>query len=229
MSSSKHGMIAGLKPLALDAGLPLGAYYALSAAGVTTFAALALSSVIPLARTVWSALTERKLNALAALILVANAVGFALSAVTGDPRLMLAKDSGITGALGLVVLVAALGGRPLMTPTMLPVLLRGDADRTAAWQRLTAAPGPMRRHESRFSLVWGAGLLFESALRVAGAYTVPVHVMVGLGGATAAAVLSATFVVSGRVAVLPMKKLLGAETDRVAQQPVEVRKLATAA
>jgi hypothetical protein len=231
MSSSKHGMIAGLRPLALDAGLPLGLYYALSAAGVPTFAALALSSVVPLVRTVWSALAERKLNALAALILVANAVGFGLSAVTGDPRLMLAKDSGITGALGLVVLVAALFGRPLMTSTMLPVLLRGDAERTAAWRRLTAAPGPLRRAEGRFSLIWGAGLLFESVLRVIGAYTVPVQVMVGLGGAIAAVVLSATFVVSGRLAVLPMKKLLGAETDRATdrQERLPVRELATAA
>ncbi|MFF0743026.1 VC0807 family protein [Streptomyces sp. NPDC004111] len=230
MSSSKHDTIAGLKPLALDAALPLGLYYALSAAGLSTFAALALSSVVPLVRTVWSALAERQLNALATLILVANAVGFGLSAVTGDPRLMLAKDSGITGALGLVVLVTALCGRPLMTSTVLPVLLRGDTERTAAWRRLTAAPGPMRRHEARFSLIWGAGLLFESVLRVVGAYTVPVHVMVGLGGAIAAVVLSATFVVSGRAAVLPMKKLLGAETDRAAAERVlPAKELTTAA
>ncbi|MEK8143283.1 hypothetical protein NKH18_17525 [Streptomyces sp. M10(2022)] len=37
-------------------------------------------------------------------------VGLLLSTVTGDARLMLAKDSGVSSTIGLVVLVSALRG-----------------------------------------------------------------------------------------------------------------------
>ncbi|WP_434589655.1 hypothetical protein [Streptomyces sp. A5-4] len=58
-------------------------------------------------------------------------------------------------------------------------------------------------------------LLGESVVRVVGAYTVPIDTMMGLGGLMAAVTISATIVVSGRLAVAPMGKMIasGIEGD----------------
>lgn len=142
-------------PLIVDVAVPVGSYYLLkNGFGMSTMAALGWSSVVPAVRTVWSVVKERKANALAGLILFVNVVGLALSLVAGDPRLMLAKDSGVSSAIGIGVLVSVRLGRPMMTQGMKPFLVKGDAARAAAWDRLAAGSEPFRKAERTFSLVW---------------------------------------------------------------------------
>src|SRR4051812_32241772 len=88
-------------PLIVGVVVPVGSYYLLkNGFGMGTVAALGWSSVVPAVRTVWGVVKERRLNALAGLILFVNVVGLTLSLVAGDPRLMLAKDSGVSSAVG---------------------------------------------------------------------------------------------------------------------------------
>ncbi|CAM5293416.1 hypothetical protein SALBM311S_05184 [Streptomyces alboniger] len=68
---------------------------------MSTVAALGWSSVLPAVRTGWSAVKDRTVNGLAALILFVNVVGLLLGFVAGDPRLMLAKDSGVSSVVGM--------------------------------------------------------------------------------------------------------------------------------
>ncbi|MEU8953727.1 VC0807 family protein [Streptomyces sp. NPDC048518] len=198
-----------LKPLVLDALVPTASYYLLSKGfGMGTLTALGWSSVVPAGRTAWGLVKERRVNGLAALILTANVVGLLMSLIAGDPRLMLAKDSGITATVGIAVLLSVVAGRPLMTAALKPWVTKGNAARTAAWERLTAQRGPFARLERTFSVVWGAALLGEALLRVVGAYTLPVDTMVWLGGAIAAGVITLTAVAGGRLVVVPMEKLV---------------------
>lgn len=108
---------------------------------------------------------ERRVKGLAALILVANVVGLSLSLVAGDPRLMLAKDSGITATVGLAVLVSVLMGRPLMTVALKPWVTKGNPVRDAVWERLIAEQGWFARMERMFSVLWGVALFGEAAVR----------------------------------------------------------------
>ncbi|MFJ3662294.1 VC0807 family protein [Streptomyces sp. NPDC090119] len=204
------------RPLLIDVALPLGSYYVFREAfGMSTFAALAWSSVGPALRTLWSLARERSANGLALLILTVNVVGLALSFVSGDPRLMLAKDGAVSSTVAIGILVSVALGRPMMTEGMKPFLVKGDAARAGAWQRLTsgsaAGSADFRRRERAFSLVWGVALLLECGARVVGAYTVPVDTMVWLGGVLVAVMMVVTFVVSGAVAVAPMQRMLGEE------------------
>ncbi len=73
----------------------------------------------------WGVVAERTINAFAALILFVNVVGLLLSFVAGDPRLMLAKDSGISSAVGIGILVSLVMGKPMMTAGMKPFLVKG--------------------------------------------------------------------------------------------------------
>ncbi|WNI31852.1 VC0807 family protein [Streptomyces sp. ITFR-6] len=202
-------MLESLAPLLVDVAVPLVSYYVLKAAGLGTFGALAWSSVVPAVRTVWGVARERRLNALAALMVAVNAVGLLLSLVAGDPRLMLLKDSGVSSTIGLVVLVSALRGRPMMSAGLRPWLTRGEAARSAAWERLsTGSDDAFRRVEARFSVVWGVALLGECAVRAVGAYTVPVETMVWGGQVVLIAAMVVAFVVSGRTAVVPMERMI---------------------
>ncbi|MWA06006.1 hypothetical protein F8568_037775 [Actinomadura sp. LD22] len=211
-----------LGPLAVDVAVPLAVYYlAHKAFGLDLVASLALSSVVPAVRTVVGAVRDRAVNGLAALMLAVNAVGIALSFVSGDPRLMIAKDSGISSVIGLSILVSAFGARPLMSAGLKPFLTRGDAAREAAWDRLSAGRGRFCGLERRFSAVWGVALLAECVARIVGAYTVPAETMAWLGTVMLIAALGVGAVASGS-ATEPMKELLDAEVraDCEGERPV---------
>ena len=163
-------------PLIVDVALPLGAYYLCKdALGASTFAALAWSSVVPVVRTVRGLVKERRTNALAGLILVVNLVSLLLSFVAGDPRLMLAKDSGVSSVVGISMIVSVYLGKPLMTAGLKPFVTKGKAERSAAWDRLMAGSVPFRRAERRFSLIWGTVLVVEANVARAPSRIVTVH------------------------------------------------------
>ncbi|MFF0105017.1 VC0807 family protein [Streptomyces hirsutus] len=100
--------------------------------GASAFVSLAWSSVIPAARTGWAAVTERTLNAFAALILFVNVVSLLLGFVSGDARLILVKESAVGSVIGIGVLVYVMLGKPMMTTGMKPWVTRGQAAREAA-------------------------------------------------------------------------------------------------
>ncbi|MYY00842.1 MULTISPECIES: VC0807 family protein [unclassified Streptomyces] len=204
----RKALLDSLMPLLMDVGVPLASYYALKAAGLSTFGALAWSSLVPAVRTVWGVVRERRLNALAALMVSVNVVSLLLGLVAGDPRLLLLKDSAVSSTIGLAFLLTALRGRPMMTAALRPWLTRGEASKTAAWERLSAGSSAFRRAETRFSAVWGGALLAECAVRAVGAYTVPVETMVWAGTVILVASMVLAFVVSGRIAVAPMERMV---------------------
>ncbi|WP_109005564.1 VC0807 family protein [Streptomyces rishiriensis] len=224
MTTNQHKKLNAFAPLIVDVAVPLGSYYLFKGAfGMSTFAALAWSSVVPAGRTMWSALRERAVNGLAGLILVVNVVGLVLSFVSGDPRLMLAKDSGVSSTVGIGILVSVVLGRPMMTAGLKPFLVKSDAVREAAWARLesgaAAASADFRRRERAFSLVWGAVLLAECAVRIVGAYTVPVDTMVWLGSVVMVVAMGLAVVVGGALGAGPMEAIVSAEAR--GGEPVE--------
>ncbi|HKS49705.1 MAG TPA: VC0807 family protein [Amycolatopsis sp.] len=204
-----------LMPLVVDVAVPIGSYYLLSKSfGVSETAALGWSGVVPMVRTVWGLVKERRLNGLALLMFVVNVAGLLLSLVTGDPRLMLAKDSGVSSIIGISILVSVFLGRPLMTTAMRPFVTKGDPVRIAAWDRLSATSAKFRRAERMFSIVWGTALLAECVARIVGAYTLPVDTMVWLGTVVLVAAIVVGSIVGGALAVGPIKDMMAAELER---------------
>jgi hypothetical protein len=179
--TSQGGSLArALAPLVLDIGVPLGGYYLLRRGmGVDVVTALTVTSVVPAARTLWGVVRDRSVNQLAALMLATTVLGIVLSYVTGDPRLMIAKDSATSSVVALAIIFSTFAGRPLMSAALQPMFTRGDAAKTAAWNRMSTTSTVFRRLERRYSLVWGGALLAECLVRLVGAFTVPVDTMVG--------------------------------------------------
>ncbi|GGN51057.1 hypothetical protein GCM10012285_40710 [Streptomyces kronopolitis] len=210
-------LVQSLLPLVVDVGVPMASYYLLSDGfGLSEVAALAWSSVVPALRTVWSLVRRTGVNGLALLILVVNVVGLATSTVTGDPRLMLAKDSVTSSVIAISIIVSVYLGKPLMTAGLKPFATKGAPAGEAAWDRLAAGSVPFRRAERRFSLIWGIVLLTECVVKGIGAYTVPVHTMVWLGTVLTVVAILVAMVVGGGSCADPMEKMVKAEVERVA-------------
>ncbi|MFD9007414.1 VC0807 family protein [Streptomyces sp. NPDC059582] len=211
--SQSQSKAANFAPLLVDVAVPIGSYYLLKdALGMSTLMALGLSSVAPAVRTTWGVVRQRRVNAFAALILCVNVVTLLLSFVAGDPRLMLAKDSGVSSVIGIGILVSVALGKPMMTDGMKPWLVKGDAGREAAWARLQAGSAAFRRAERVFSLVWGVVLLAECVVRVVGAYTLPVDTMVWLGTVIMIVSMVLGFLLSGALAAGRMAHMVIVET-----------------
>ncbi|NEA66571.1 VC0807 family protein [Streptomyces sp. SID12488] len=223
MTTNSASLRRSLLPLVLDVAVPVGSYYVFkNGLGMSAVAALGWSSAVPAVRTGWSVVRGRTVNAMAALILAVNVVGVLLSFVAGDARLMLLKDSGVSSVVGIGVLVSVRLGRPMMTEGMKPFLVRGDAERAAAWERLGAGSLRFRRAERTFSVVWGVALLGECVARIVGVWVLPVGTMVWLGTLVMVGAMMVAVLVGGALAVDPMKGMLRDEVARYRDRGSEV-------
>lgn len=210
---SRQGPGASLRPLAIDVGLPLGTYYLLHSGlglGLSLWLSLALSSVVPVVRTIGGMATRHELNTLAALMLAVNIAGIVVNFITGDPRMMIAKDSVVSSVIGIAILISVAARRPLMTAGLKPYLTRGSAERTAAWDRLLVASTKFKRLELLFSAIWGTALLAECVARLVGAFALPVTTMVWLGTVLTLGAIGLAILVGG-VAAGPMEQMIRAE------------------
>jgi intracellular septation protein A len=205
-----------LGPLVIDIAIPLGGYYALHAGlGVSTAVALGLSSVVPAARTIFAAVAERRLNALAMLMLTVNVVAIALTFVSGNARLMLAKDSAVSSTIALGILWSVRGGKPMMSAGLKPFVTKGDARKTAAWDELRAESAKFRSKENLYSLIWGGWLLAECVARLIGAFVLPVSTMAWLGTVILVVAIGAACITGG-AAVEPLEKMVAARAEAAA-------------
>jgi hypothetical protein len=221
-----QGAARALAPLLIDIGIPVGSYYLLHAGlGLSLWLSLALSSVVPAVRSVAALVTRRQVNVLALLMLFVNLAGIAVSFATGDPRLMIAKDSVISSVIAIAILVSVAARRPLMTAGLRPFMTRGAAERTAAWDRLAAGSARFRRLELLYSAIWGVALLADCAARLVGAFTLPVSTMVWLGTTLTLGAIGVA-IMAGGAAAAPMQKMLETETETETETGAEADALA---
>ena len=210
---AKSDLVATLRPLILDLGIPLGSYYLLRAAGIGLVPALIASSVLPTARSIYGLVKDRTVNTLALLMVAVNVVGIAITFWSGDPRVMLAKDGAVSSTIGIAILFSAWTGRPLMTAGLRPFLVKGDAAKDAAFSRLLATSARFRTFERRFSLVWGTALLAECIVRVCCAFTLPVGTMVWLSTVLVLGSIGVG-IVGGGVFSVPMETMVKDEAGK---------------
>jgi hypothetical protein len=159
-----------------DVGLALGSYYGARAAGLSEYAALLAGTVAAAGRIGWVLVRDRRLDAFAGFLVLMFAAGTALTFLTGDARLMLAKDSATDALAGLVFLGSVLLGRPLAYTAA--QRFAGPAGAPALRARAATDPA-LRRRFRTISLVWGSGLLGESLLRLPLVYLLPLDAAVG--------------------------------------------------
>lgn len=155
--------------LLLDVAAPVIAYQLLVRHGVASTPALMYAAVFPLVGIAVAAVSKRRLDPVALLAFVAIAVGLAAALVLHDGRILLVKDSIVTGALGLVFLLSLPARRPMVFVLQRRLLSRGGG--TERFDRTWTDPR-VRARSRRLTTLWGVVLIAEAAVRVALSFAV---------------------------------------------------------
>jgi hypothetical protein len=149
--------------------VPLATYFALRSAGLTAVTALLLSGVFPALGLTISAIRNRRLDVVGALVLAGIAVGSVVGLVSHSTRALLIEGSVPTAVFGVACLGSLRARRPLMFSFALeftgPDTAKGR-EMTGLWQY-----EGFRRIFRIITGVWGAGFLLEAALRVVVVYS----------------------------------------------------------
>jgi hypothetical protein len=155
--------------LLLDVAAPAIAYQLLVRHGVSGTPALMSVAGFPLLGIAVAAIRKRRLDPVALLALVAIAVGLAAGLVLHDGRILLVKDSIVTGVLGVVFLLSLPARRPMVFVLQRRLLSReGESER---FDQTWADPRVQARSR-RMTTLWGVALIAEAAVRVALSFVV---------------------------------------------------------
>ncbi|MFD9961524.1 VC0807 family protein [Amycolatopsis sp. NPDC058986] len=161
--------------LLLELVLPLGGYYGLRAAGLNQWLSLVGGALLALPMIGYTLVKQRRVDPLALFTLSLVLLGALTSMVTGDPRLLLVRDSWIFGALGLWVLGSLLTRQPFMRSmarTIVTVKIGAEGHRQ--WDSRWDTEPAFRRHLRVVTLVWGLGFCLDAVVRVILAYSLPI-------------------------------------------------------
>jgi hypothetical protein len=126
---------------------------------MTSIAALSVATMVPLADNLVHLIKHRKLDAFGSLMLFTFVLTLGLVALGGSERILLIRESMITGAVGLIFLGSLLFHRPLMFH--LAKRFIGNPDFVDNWKY------DYFRYVMRLmTFVWGIILLLEAAVRI---------------------------------------------------------------
>ncbi|MEV0197036.1 VC0807 family protein [Nonomuraea sp. NPDC050691] len=157
--------------------LPWLTYTLLTDRGMSDVAALALSAVWPAVEVLGVLLVRRRVDDFGVLTLIVVGLGVAGSLVFQDERLVLVKESAVTGLFGLVLLGSLLTRRPLMFYFGRKFGTDGTDEGLARWDALWQYPG-FRRVQRILTVVWGVVYLAEAVVRLGLSYTLSTSAMV---------------------------------------------------
>ncbi|WP_144193558.1 VC0807 family protein [Paraburkholderia fungorum] len=160
--------------LAINFLLPWLAYrFALPHLGET--GALIASAVPPMVWSVIELVRFRRVDALSVMVVAGIVLSIVAMALGGTPRMLLLRESLVSGAVGVVFLLSLPLRRPLIFYLARATVARemeGGAERfETLWRERPGFVSAMRL----MTLVWGVGLTGETALRAWMALTWPIE------------------------------------------------------
>lgn len=155
----------------LDVGAPLALFYGLRLLGMDQWLALVLSSVLPIVRLGYKIVTERRVERLTLFTLSIITGATTVALLTGDPRLLLARESYFTALIGLWIVGTLLARRPFLFEVTVPLL----PERTArSWRDDWDNSPEFRRAMRVMTAAWGTAFVVDAVARVVMAYTLPI-------------------------------------------------------
>jgi hypothetical protein len=142
--------------------------------GSTSIAvALILSSVPPIIWSLWQLVHSRKLDVISMLVIAGIATSLVATMLGGNPRLLLVRESFITGVFGLVFLGSLWFPRPLMFYIVQATLAKqgiAEDQFAAKW----SVPS-FRQTFYLMTAVWGAGLIAQMVLQIILAFALSIE------------------------------------------------------
>jgi hypothetical protein len=137
--------------------------------------ALYASAAPPILWSIVEFIRTRRVDSLSAFVILGIALSIGMMALGGSPRLLLVRESLISGVIGAVFVVSLLFPRPLIFYLARATVARKTEDGAtrfeAAWNERPA----LRRSIRLMTLVWGVGLVVENLLRCWMAWRWPIE------------------------------------------------------
>ena len=168
--------------LLADIALPIGLYYGLRAAGLSSYLALIISALVPLLSAGIQFLVARKRDGMAVFVASVIVLGLVASLISGSTRFVLAKDGWVTGVAGLWFFGTIWARRPLAFVGARPFLEGRFRSDGTSWDVLWEESARFRRIWRVSTAIWGTAMILDGAVRVVMAYTLPVDAVPALGG-----------------------------------------------
>ncbi|GAA1271074.1 hypothetical protein GCM10009665_69170 [Kitasatospora nipponensis] len=163
--------IGWLLSIAFNAVAPILIYNAAHDHGFDDFTSILLSGLGPVVDIVIYLAWHRRVDEFAIISLLFVALTGIVSFIgPHDARLLLVKDSAITGLFGVVCLLSLAAPRPLMFYFGRKFATDGTPEQAAWWNGLWQYEG-FRLVQRNLTIGWGVGYLAEAAARVALVYT----------------------------------------------------------
>jgi hypothetical protein len=162
--------------VALDFLVNLGGpwiVYRLAEGSTSTFTALLLSTLPPIIWSVLQLLWKRKLDVISVLVIAGIAASLVATLLGGSPRLLLVRESFVTGIFGLVFLGSLWLPRPLLFYLAKATVAKqgmAEAQFAGKW----SIPG-FRYTFYLMTVVWGIGLIIQAAVQVILAFALPIE------------------------------------------------------
>jgi hypothetical protein len=176
-SSVLARILPWVQTILLSVVAPIVIYGMLTDRGFSEVSALIISGVGPVVDLAITMAISRRIDEFSVFVLIFLVIGVVTSLLFDDPRLLLLKESAVTGLFGLVLLGSLLAPRPLMFYFGRRFATGGSAEKIAWWNGLWQYQG-FRRTQRVLTLVWGTVLLTEAVLRGVLAFALPVGTMV---------------------------------------------------
>ncbi|MBI0331266.1 VC0807 family protein [Burkholderia plantarii] len=137
--------------------------------------ALYASAVPPLVWGVVEFAKTRRVDALSAIALLGIMLSIAMMAMGGSPRLLLIRESFVSGAIGIVFLVSLLFARPITYYLTRATMAREGEGGVERFETLWDESASVRAALRLITLAWGLGLVIECALRSWCAWAWPIE------------------------------------------------------
>jgi hypothetical protein len=180
-SASYRPLIISLaRDIVLNATVPVVCYY-LSKAYISQseLTALVIATVFPILRSIFDLMRRGEVNPVSVLVMLGIATSVVALFITGDPRLLLIRESFFTGAFGLLCLFSLLLPRPMMFYFGRYFMTGGEPKKRKLFEDRWQNP-IVRRGHRLITVVWGLVYLGEFILRVILVYTLAASIVLAV-------------------------------------------------
>src|SRR4029453_4131175 len=175
-----------LLPTLLDLVIPTAGYFLLHWAGLADIWALTTPAAATPHTAAVPTIRGGRLDALGLLVVAEIAVSIALTVITEDPRLLLARPAVYLAVAGVVNLLscvagrppsytppALVAGRPLSSTAATPMATKGEPERALAYERAWHHSPELRRIHRQLTAGIGVALVAYAVIRVLIVYSLP--------------------------------------------------------
>jgi hypothetical protein len=135
---------------------------------------LLLSSIPPILWSIFGVIRFRRLDAVSVIVVLGILISLAIFALGGSPRMLLVRESLITGVVGILLLGSLLLPRPLMFYVAQATAAQHSPEDAQNFGALWTRPNFVKCMY-RLTLVWGVGLLLEACVRVGLAWRIAIE------------------------------------------------------